>query len=228
MINPSNRFPWRQLALATALSLPVIASFLLWETDIQGAADALLSDSGLNGSGQWLSALVIVSLLTLDVLLPVPSSLVSLAGGAMLGPAQGFAAVFIGMSMGSGFGYLLGLQLGNLGIGKLVKTEHQSNSSQRLKADGMVYLMACRAIPVAAEVSVLMAGVNRYSPAKFALATTLPNLLISLAYAVGGGQSWMQESALSALAVILLVPLVFMWINRLIEAKSGRATRHGD
>ncbi len=92
---------WLSLLL---FSILVIASFLLFEQQIQ----QLLSHLGTflpTDPVQRLSlALLLVTLLALDVLLPVPSSLVALLAVAALGAIGGYLVIFIGLCLGASLG----------------------------------------------------------------------------------------------------------------------------
>ena len=57
-------------------------------------------------------ALLIVVLLGLDVILPTPSSLVSVAAGALFGWVLGGVLIWLGMTLGCLLGYWLGAQAG--------------------------------------------------------------------------------------------------------------------
>src|SRR5688500_1396932 len=53
----------------------------------------------------------IIALLTLDVFLPVPSSLISAGAGALIGFWAGTLTIWLGMTAGCIFGYAIGARM---------------------------------------------------------------------------------------------------------------------
>ncbi|RUP88032.1 3-dehydroquinate synthase, partial [Corynebacterium pseudodiphtheriticum] len=97
----------------------VIASFLLFEQQIQAFLLHLnLYQPSTPGVALNL-ALLLITLLALDVLLPVPSSVVALLAVAMLGSLGGYLVIFIGLCLGAGLGYALGAGYFRLLSGRL-------------------------------------------------------------------------------------------------------------
>lgn len=174
------RLKWTVVALAllTVVSMP----FLLFEGRFLELAARLLDPNGAAGP---LLALAILALFAGDVVLPVPSSLVSVAAVVLFGWAGGLL-IWIGMSAGCALGYWLGgcaarpLALRFLGRAEL-------DSAARIAADiGPATLVLTRAVPVLAEASTVAAGLAAMPLARFAAATGLPNAGIALLYAAAG------------------------------------------
>ena len=128
----------------------------------------------------WIFAAV-VALLAADVVLPVPSSLVSTAAGAALGFTVGTVASILGMTLCSQLGYTLGRRLGVPIVSRIVSSDALAIASQRLANRAISALVIMRPVPVLAEASVVMAGVLGVNPARFFLTTLLANIGISLA-----------------------------------------------
>src|SRR5262245_8396828 len=84
----------------------VLPPFLLFARQFDAFA-AWLAAGHFSG---WGTASVIVGLLGLDVFLPVPSSIVSTAAGALLGFWNGMAVIWVGMIAGRVIGYAFGLR----------------------------------------------------------------------------------------------------------------------
>src|SRR5690348_11447548 len=82
----------------------IIVPFVIWETELNAWSEALLRTS----SGRGFVAAAVALLLVLDVLLPIPSSIVSGVAVTALGPALGGAAIWLGLSGGAALGYALG------------------------------------------------------------------------------------------------------------------------
>ena len=107
---------------------------------------------------QWLSAtddsalafaLTGGGLLTLDVILPIPSSIVIVLLGGRLGFFVGWLSAWLGLTVGN----LIGYWIGRLWPQKL--TPHISESPT------LVMLILSRPVPILAEAVVLAAGATR-------------------------------------------------------------------
>lgn len=131
------------------------------------------------------SGVAIAGLLALDIVLPIPSSIVSTASGAMLGLLGGTLANWIGMTAGCGVGYWIGT-CGAARAERFVGPAHLARAQRLMTRWGLGALIVCRAIPVLAEASVVFAGLVRWPFARFMVSTTLANLVIAAAYAYLG------------------------------------------
>ncbi len=158
----------------------VIAPFLLFGPWLENAALGRLDGLGAAGVAAWTAAL-----LALDVLLPVPSSLVALGAGGLLGGPLGTAVVWVGLSLGSVLGY---------GVGWSARSAAQRVGGQAgyralegfMQRWGWMGLVVLRPVPVLAEGSLLLASACGLS-LRTTLAATLPaNLVVAAAYAFGG------------------------------------------
>ncbi len=198
--------------LATTLAMTVILTFVLWEQPLTYFIDDWIASSQLSANSV---ALVVIALLTLDVLLPVPSSLISVAAGSLLSPFVAFSSIFLGMFFGCLFGYGLGWLLGQTGVGKLVKPDLQQLANRNLFSTQARYLMACRGVPVLAEVSILMAGVNRVPIKTFLITTSIANALIALAYILAGQLIQHANSIFIAVIVVLAMPALLTGLHRI-------------
>ncbi|MEM7417914.1 MAG: VTT domain-containing protein [Gemmatimonadota bacterium] len=178
-----------------------------------------------------LIAAFVVGILALDVLLPVPSSIVSTLAGAALGWPLGTAASAIGMSLGCGLGYVLGARGGRPSIVRWVGEVETARFDTLMDRHGSWTLVLCRAVPVMAEASVLLAGAARLGWSTFLWATVLPNVGIALVYSVIGSNALGGPHFLMAFLVAIGLPGV-AWLalrfvrgedpRRLADAGSGR------
>lgn len=167
----------------------------------------------------WIFAAV-VALLAADVVLPVPSSLVSTAAGATLGFTVGTVASILGMTLCSQLGYALGRRLGVPIVSRIVSSDALAIASQRLANRAIGALVIMRPVPVLAEASVVMAGVLGVNPARFFLTTLLANIGISLAYCGVGALALEFNSFLAAFAGAIGVPAVAIGAIRLYDRRN--------
>lgn len=188
----------------------VLTPFLLFEEQFNGYASYLAS----GGTSAWIAALAIASLLALDLILPVPSSIVSTASGALLGFWAGAAVCWTGMMAGCLIAYAVGARVTGA-AGRFVGKDSLEKSAAMMRRHGDWAIALCRPIPVLAEASVLFAGVVRTPFTRFAVLTALANLGISLGYAAIGAFSMQMESFLLAFGGAIVVPGIGFFLMKL-------------
>ncbi len=111
--------------------------------------------------------LIVVALLSVDIFLPVPSSVISTVSGWRLGWLQGTLATWIGMTIGAIIGYLFALWLGPRFAGWFCPGDDLEGMKVLMRRFGPSVLVMTRAIPVFAEASVLMAGLHQLAFKRF-------------------------------------------------------------
>ena len=97
------------LVVVAVIILLILIPFFLFGDQIESWTEQFLETSS---DKQGLIALVLGGLLSLDILLPTPSSLVMVACGFLLGFWKGFLVAFIGNTISVIFGYWLGANAG--------------------------------------------------------------------------------------------------------------------
>jgi uncharacterized membrane protein YdjX (TVP38/TMEM64 family) len=183
----------------------VLTPFLLFERQFDALA-AWLAAGHLSG---WLTAAAIWGLLTFDVFLPVPSSIVSTAAGAMLGFWKGAATVWLGMTAGCLIGYATGWWAAGAAR-RLVGEEGLTRAGNVMDRYGPWALVVCRPVPVLAEASTVFAGIVRTRFLPFVSLTSLSNLGIAVAYAAVGAYTMRIESFLLTVIAALAIPRISM------------------
>ncbi|WP_085657117.1 3-dehydroquinate synthase [Pseudomonas sp. B11(2017)] len=186
----------------------VIASFLLFEQQIQNFIAQLDLYLPRTPTQQINLALVLIALLALDVVLPVPSSMVALLAVAALGGVGGYLVIFIGLCLGAWLGYALGAGYFRVLSGRLGL--HQRKPGQLAQRLGTLSLICLRGVPVLAETSVVAAGMQRYPLRAFVLVTTLANAGLALAYSAIGTLLVEQNALLVTLLASMVLPGLFI------------------
>ncbi len=158
---------------------------------VEWAAFPVLTDPvpGMRRAGAW-GALIGVGLLTGDVLLPVPSSLVMIAHGAIFGVLPGAVLSMLGGAGATLVGFVLGRQ--GRGVVARVTTSSQRRRAERLLARwGVLAVVVSRPVPVLAETVAVLAGTStmRWYAVTGAgvLGSVAPASLYAVAGASGGG-----------------------------------------
>ncbi len=198
--------------LALMVLALILIPFFLWDSSLSGWADQLMRStrSRLMVSG------AVAGLLAADLFLPIPSSVVSTAAGALLGFPLGVASSFAGMSFGCLLGYLAGARAG---AARFLNPNEISRLEAASKRHGDWLLILFRAVPVLAEASVLFAGLSRMPFPRFLLLTSLSNLAICSVYSATGALAAKAEMFLAAFAGSVALPALAMWLSRLCRSE---------
>lgn len=203
---------WGWLLIAVLGLATILVPFVLWEEPITDWVRGALE----SGSPAWLAA-VIGGLLAGDVVLPVPSSLVSTSAGYVFGFVAGTALNWLGMTAGCGFGYGLGATAARAATLRIVGQAELERVSRTQSAWGDWSLAALRAVPVLAEASVVYAGIRRMPIGRFAAICALANLGIATAYAAVGVWALSADSFLLAFVGAMALPAAAMGLARLFQ-----------
>lgn len=210
ILGPALRWGLATLMLAAVVLVP----FWLLDEPLSTATGELL----IPGSSLAVSAALIVLLLTADVLLPIPSSLVLTASGILLGMLPGLAAGWAGLQSGALVGYALGRFAGFRIAVRLVGADDLDRAARAWHRWGSTALVAARAVPVLAESTVVLAGVVGMPPARFAWLAGCSNAGIAAVYAGVGARARGLHGFLAAFAAALLVPAALMLAARYATA----------
>ena len=209
-------------------SLLVIASFLLFEQQIQDFLNHLEAYLPDTPAQQANLALLLIALLALDVVLPVPSSVVALLAVAALGGVGGYLVIFIGLCLGAWLGYALGAGYFRVLSGRLGL--HQRKPGQLAYKLGTLSLVCLRGVPVLAETSVVAAGMQRYPLRTFVIVTTLANAGLALAYSAIGSFLIAENALLVTILASMVLPGLFIagyGLVRKLRRPTGAPALHG-
>jgi uncharacterized membrane protein YdjX (TVP38/TMEM64 family) len=149
-----------------------------------------------------------VAILSTDILLPVPSSVVSTVAGAQLGIAAATAASWLGMTLGACLGFWLARILGRPLAERFSSLDDLERMDLLSTRYGPWILVGTRALPVLAEAAVLFLGATRLAWRQFLPAVMLSNLGIAAVYAVLGHYARSRGELPLALAASIALPLL--------------------
>jgi uncharacterized membrane protein YdjX (TVP38/TMEM64 family) len=188
----------------------VLVPFFLFDTQFNAFAGRMMQGERT----PWLVSASLFALLACDVLLPVPSSIVSTAAGVLLGFWRGAAVVWTGMMVGCMVGYWLGARAAGA-AGRFVGEPGLRRAEALVTQYGDWTLVMCRPIPVLAEASVIFAGLVRAPVGRFVVLTALSNAGIAFGYAAFGAFSMRVDSFVLAFLGALIIPGAAMLIAKL-------------
>lgn len=177
--------------------------------------DAWVATTIETGLAPGAAAALVVGLLAIDAPLPVPSSVVAVAGGAFLGPVYGSLAVFAGLTFGSAIGYGMGWYLGPVALTRFGTPLATPKTFARI---GPGLLIVTRAIPVLAETMTIASGALRLPLPQFVPPVLLANAGLGLFFGVTGAAASEQGSFLIAFVASIFLPLIgylgWQWFGR--------------
>lgn len=201
----------RWLVVSLVLVTLILVPFFLFESYFEALAARVLAGE----TSTWTAAVAIGALLGADVVLPVPSSLVSAAAGVMLGFWRGAAVVWTGMMVSCLIGYLIGARSSNRAR-RFVGEDSLRRASAVAERYGSLAIVLCRPVPVMAEASVILAGLMKAPFTPFLATCAWSNLGVALGYAAIGAFSMQVESFLAAFLGAMALPALAALAARML------------
>ncbi len=195
---------FRTLPLMCVVLLVPIVPFLFFG----GQFDQWLRGLAYDPPSTTSTFALVVGLLATDILLPIPSSVISTMSGWQLGLLVGTLATWVGMNLGAMIGFALARRWGQPFALWFSKGEDLARMRHVSDQYGPLVLVLTRAMPVFAEASVLIAGIHRLSWRRFMPAVVLSNLGIAIAYAAFGDFAERHQWLPFALGVAIAVPVL--------------------
>lgn len=169
-----------------AVVIGLLTFFLALFLAVEAFGVPLLTDPSpyLRGGGVT-AGLVGALLLVVDVLLPVPSSLVMIGHGALFGVWLGTLLSLSGSVGAALLGFAIGRRGGPL-LARVVPPEARQESEALLRRWGPLAIVVTRPVPLLAETVAVLAGTSSLGWGQVALAAALGALPSALLFAVAG------------------------------------------
>jgi uncharacterized membrane protein YdjX (TVP38/TMEM64 family) len=164
-----------------------------------------LTDPGPVLQGAPLAAAVVgVGLLVVDVVLPVPSSLVMIAHGAAFGPLLGAALSLVGSLGAALLGFAVGRRAGPL-LNRLVPVGERRRADALLARWGVLAIVVTRPVPLLAETTVILAGASPLGWRRTAVAALVGSVPAAVLYALAGSVATGLGNPVAVFALVLLL-----------------------
>lgn len=164
-----------------------------------------------------ISGVINTGLLLVDVVLPVPSSVVMIVNGALFGVVGGGLLSLVGSLGGSALGYLLGRGNQPL-VARFVGETDLARARKFMARWGVLALVASRPVPILAETVSIVAGTAGIGLRTTVLAAALGLTPIVILYAYVGATASTLESGLLAFGIVMLTAsltwLIGLWFKR--------------
>lgn len=176
-----------------------------------------------NGPHAWVGA----GLLVADIVLPVPSSLVMLAHGALFGVIPGAALSILGRTGNALVGVLMGRWAGHWlnrrGVSRSLS--EMGKSGELVRRWGLTAVVLTRPIPVLAESTLVAAAASSLSPSAVIGAAVVGAVPEAMFYAVAGDTA--ASHASGAIVVVALIVSAAMGWTAVARIESMRSRRKG-
>lgn len=203
----SRRLVRQLLLIAAVLAIPIVP-FLVFGEKLEARITSWLSAELSPGT----VAIAVIGVLASDILLPVPSSVVSTIAGRVLGFWGGAGASWCGMTAGAVIAFWLVRVFGRP-LARWLSSDQELARTDALAARwGVFLLVLTRPIPVLAEASVLLMGTTRLAWWQFLVAVGLSNIGIAAAYAALGDHVQLPIAIAASIALPLLAAAIARWL----------------
>lgn len=211
----------RYLYIFLFLCLFAIAGFVLFEA-------AGLSLEGLLRSSTSKVALAVIGvlLLAVDVLLPVPSSVVMVGNGVLFGAVTGGLLSVLGGLISSAVGYYIGARSKRL-VANFTGSNDQTRAEAFLAKYGYAAIVASRPIPILAEAVAIISGTLNLKLRKVLVSSLLGLTPVSFVYSITGAYSTSLDSAFWAFALNLGVAALLWGATAWKKKGDGEAASGG-
>jgi len=157
---------------------------------------------------------VIVLLLLVDLLISIPTLIVCMLSGYLLGFGMGAMASMVGLSLVGVVGYTLSRFYGPALLMKVVKCEEQIREMERLFCHhGFIMILMSRAIPMVPESAACMSGITKMPIRRFALAWMLGSFPYALITAYAGSVSSINNPAPAIMTGIGMMLLLWAGVT---------------
>jgi uncharacterized membrane protein YdjX (TVP38/TMEM64 family) len=206
------------LIAVTVVLVVFLALFLIGEA----AGVPLLEDPTpwLQQAG-WLAAAIGVSLLALDVLLPVPSNVVMISHGAVFGIVIGSLLSLLGTMLASAAAFWIGRRGGWL-LALTVPDDERVRADAFLANRGLIAIVVTRPLPLLAETILVLAGASPLGWHRAMLASVIGSLPLCLVYAWAGAASIGFEGGAVVFGLTLVLgAAVGLTIRRIERSRLG-------
>lgn len=195
----------RYWLMAAAIAMLFVTAFVVTAVSGWELEDPL---AVITGAGP-VAALISVGLLVVDVVAPIPASLIMIANGAVFGAVVGAMVSSIG-SLGAFFvGFLLGRSGSGLAV-RMLDGDTDQRVHRMFARRGALAVAVTRPVPIIAETTAVLAGASRMQWPKATGAAALGVVPQALVYAlVGAMWTTFPAEALAFLAVLFVAVAVW-------------------
>jgi len=199
--------------IVVVLMIPLIP-FLLLGHWLEPLIESQISNVS-TAKAQWWTALLVVSSLTIDILLPIPSSVLLVFAGRCFGVWGGAAIGWLGLNFSAAVGFWISRRFGQRVVERFSSRADVDDFELFDAAAGWWALVACRPLPILAEASVIFAGLSDMRARRFWPPVIFANGIIALLYGLlgdyAGGQKWFVAAVIASIVLPVLFIVLWRW-----------------
>lgn len=196
------------IALLILFSLAYILADILGYSDEEKAKEYLQIQ--LAGNGRFMIAGLIVLLLVVDIVLPIPSSVVMVFSGVAFGFFWGGIISFAGSFLAALLGFGLCRRCGQRAFDRLAGGAEQESVARWFEEWGLPAIVLSRSLPMLTEILSCLAGLSHLSWRLFCAACALGTLPICFVYSYAGSRDNQQASLYAVLAAMGIPALAWL------------------
>ncbi len=178
----------------------------------------LAFENQMESAGRAWASLLVILLLTIDLVMPVPSSAVMTLSGYYLGVFLGALVNFVGAVSAAVLGFWVCQRYGQEGFQRMIGEDGSSKVEWFFRRYGDWAIILSRPVPMVTEVISCLAGLSRMSWRRFLMLTSAGSLPISLVYAWAGHQAQGKLTTAWAVLIALVFPVLgyalFLWLQK--------------
>jgi uncharacterized membrane protein YdjX (TVP38/TMEM64 family) len=204
--------------LAAALVTAIVVPFVIWGGALDSWAPELLQQQDTR---LYIAALG-AALLIADVLLPVPSSVVSALLCVLLGPLQGAVVILFGMVGGFIAGYLLGLALPSATLRNWVGAALWDSVADKAQQQGTAWIVISRPVPVLAEAISIIAGSLRLPWRAALVSAVLSSAGVAACYGAAAAAGFANGSFWLAFGVSIFLACAAWFVSHFMRLSMAR------
>ncbi len=212
------------LKSAGVLLLFFVVMFLLTASLGLSNADHLLQYvQEMVGSHFILSSILVVGLLWIDIVLSVPTMVLSVTAGNVFGFPYAAILVFLGLMLSGMTGYWLSSLFGDHFLRLVVRDDDAiQEMRQEFYGKGFWLLVFCRVVPLAPEICTCLAGITGMSFRRYVFAWTVSSLTYALVMTYAGTVASIEEpwELLGIIVVFLSLLAAGSWLVTRVTHKS--------
>ncbi|GEO06065.1 hypothetical protein AAE02nite_37290 [Adhaeribacter aerolatus] len=194
----------------------VITTFLLFEE-----VEHWITAHVHSGQSKATYTLLSFSFMALDTLLPVPSSLLMILNGKILGPFWGTLLSWASSLLASWFGFYLG-RSANPYFDKFFSAQDKAYSNNLFRRFGNLAITISKALPVLSEAISFVAGTTTMPLKTFLLYSAIGHLVVSVGYAYLGSFSNAINSGLVTVIIIVFAVLLGYGTQLVLKRRHGQ------
>lgn len=206
----------RYAIVALVIAILITVSFVI----VEALGIPFLTDPAERmNEGGWIAAVIGGGLLLLDVFIPIPSSVIMIAHGAIFGILGGFVLSFVASVGGAMIGWWVGHR-GSVWMDRIVSPQERAQANAFIERYGLLAIIISRLIPIVAETVAIMSGTTQMGWRKVLIATSIGAAPPALIYAIAGeATDDFASGVLVAAAVILLAGIAWFVGKRFIDPR---------